>query len=298
MKNLFIFISSIFIILFLLPTEVSADINWIKHSQNPIINVGAQGSWDSDFVLPGDVIFDDSIFKMWYVGKNHDGREQIGFATSEDGITWNKYSDNPVLEVGTVTEWDRSVVKDPRVILDNGTFKMWYMGYNGIDERYQIGYATSIDGVNWTKYFNNPILHPSNNGWDDRGIAAPEVIKINNNDYRMWYSAISYSSSFTRWKIGYATSEDGIIWNRPFSNPVLVTSQSWETNGGDGIGSANVIYNDSVFHMWYHTSGIGYAASLNGINWIKYNLNPVISRGASTEWDSFFIIGTALSRNL
>jgi len=241
-------------------------------------------------VAPGKILFEDSLYKMWYTGTNANGFQQIGYATSTDGIHWVKHFKNPVLAVGLNNEWDSKVISEASVIKNEDQYLIWYLGYNGFNERYQIGFATSLDGVNWEKYTSNPVLTYSATGWDDRGVAHPMVLKINN-IYHMWYSAISFLSIFPRWRIGFATSTDGIHWNKYSKNPILISDQPWEFNKGDGTSGPNVLYDGNLFHMWYHVPGIGYAVSYDGTTWFKYPNNPVLSLGNNFEWDSFFIGG-------
>ena len=68
---------------------------------------------------------------MWYSGARHGGRQYMGYATSPDGITWSKYSGNPLT-------WALSF-GFPSVILDDGQYRMWYW----LNSRTEIGYATS-----------------------------------------------------------------------------------------------------------------------------------------------------------
>jgi len=63
---------------------------------------------------------------------------------------------------------------------------MWYGGYNGTN--YQIGYATSSDGISWTKYGANPVLRLSSSGWDNAYVRDPSVIKETDGTYKMWYN--------------------------------------------------------------------------------------------------------------
>ncbi len=50
----------------------------------------------------------------------------IGYATSPDGILWEKHPDNPVLDIGAAGEWDDQRIVSPAVLLDGTTYKMWY----------------------------------------------------------------------------------------------------------------------------------------------------------------------------
>jgi sucrose-6-phosphate hydrolase SacC (GH32 family) len=58
---------------------------------------------------------------------------------------------------------------------------------------YQIGLATSTDGINWTRYSGNPILQPGSSGaWDEKQVLDPSlVIDLDappEERYKMWYN--------------------------------------------------------------------------------------------------------------
>jgi len=79
---------------------------------------------------------------MWYGG--YDGSHiRIHYATSSDGISWDKQG--VVVPLGASGDSDDVHTYAPSVILDNGTYKMWYGGYDGSHIR--IHYAT-IDMLN------------------------------------------------------------------------------------------------------------------------------------------------------
>jgi sucrose-6-phosphate hydrolase SacC (GH32 family) len=115
------------------------------------------------------VILDGSTYKMWYTGTDTTGTgfSQIGYATSLDGITWTKYNGNPVLDV-TASDWDSNRVGGEEVIKDGATYKMWYTGSNASNIG-RIGYATSPDGITWTKYVSNPVLNGAPSSWEEAG---------------------------------------------------------------------------------------------------------------------------------
>src|SRR3989338_2191256 len=274
---------------------VYASTNWAKYSGNPILIKGTSGEWDEQYIYPGKVIKQGSEYKMWYTGADRTGKEQIGYATSTDGIKWDKYEKNPVLKVGPTGSWDSYIAAQASVIYDGKNYFMWYSGNNAsvINEHWKIGFATSIDGIKWDKYEQNPVLNPSLDGWDNKAVYQPEVLKISNTKYYMWYTATSFSASSPRWKIGFAESSDGLNWNKFSGNPVIYPEQSWEKSGGDGVNDSSVYFDGYLFHTWYHAHGIGYAQSLDGKSWQKYILNPVVPRGnPPNDWDYFFILST------
>ena len=153
-----------------------------------------------------------------------------------------------------------------------------------------IGYATSTDGIHWEKYENNPVLIPSET-WEGERVLLPKVI-IGDSTFQMWYAGLSPSPN-SGFKVGYATSPDGINWTKYENNPVfdrdeLVAEQN-------SVQPASVIRKDSLFQMWYsdyhsgHHWYIGYAESADGINWDKYEHNPVLDVGGIATWEGFHV---------
>ena len=119
-------------------------------------------AWDSAQLFRPWVIYDGSSFTMWYAGEDSQGADRIGMATSNDGVSWTKYSGNPVLDLGPPGSWDGDSISDACVIKENGGYKMWYTGQTygatSADDVFKIGYATSPDGIHWTRDSGNPVL--------------------------------------------------------------------------------------------------------------------------------------------
>ena len=136
---------------------------------------------------------------MWYAG--YDGAHmKIGYATSADGVVWEKYAANPVLELGDSDTWDAEGVSSPTVVYDGRQYRVWYAGYGG--GKMRIGYAASSDGIVWETYPANPVLELGDDGfWDAMGASSPAVV-LGNDTYRIWYTG--YDGDHMR--IGYATS--------------------------------------------------------------------------------------------
>jgi len=251
---------------------------WTKLN-NPVLSGGSPGSWD-EAVVGGSIIYDETTYHMWYRGDDG-SNNRIGYATSLDGVIWGKAdSVNPVLDIGLPGSWDDLWVIDPKVIFDGTTYQMWYMGWDGNIPR--IGYATSPDGINWTKYDDpstvdppfaesDPVMSPGDpEMWDAASVTAPCVI-YNGTNYQMWYEGGDSLNPGLPWpwtsRIGYATSSDGITWAKADNvNPVLEEGPfgTWD---GIGVGSPDVIYDGTTYHMYYQGSGwdgtfryrIGYA---------------------------------------
>ncbi|MFQ6615154.1 MAG: carboxypeptidase regulatory-like domain-containing protein [Fidelibacterota bacterium] len=224
------------------------------------------GSWDGFGVGSPSVIVDGSTYHMWY-DANDGTTPRIGHATSSDGVAWTEDAGNPVLDLGTSGSWEDEAVNQPSVFFDGATYHMWYSGEDGSTGR--IGYATSSDGVTWTKYAANPVLDVGTPGaWDSLWVAAPIVV-FDGSSYHMWYVGFGGNNG-----IGYATSDDGIIWTRYAGNPVLERGTSGDFDDGF-LWSPEVVFDGTTYHMWYtgidggHWA-VGYASSTDGVTWTKH----------------------------
>ena len=73
-------------------------------------------------------------------------------------VHFTPYKSNPVFQ-GTGTEtWDEKIRERGYILHEGNTYHLWYTGYkNGKDQPKFLGYATSKDGLNWTRYAGNPI---------------------------------------------------------------------------------------------------------------------------------------------
>ena len=254
-----------------------------KYAENPVFDVGAPGSWDEYWVWNPSVLHDDSTYWMWYSGYGSSDMFQIGLATSPNGISWTRNESNPVLTPSQ--SWEINGVSGPSVILDGTTFKMWYTGVDELGVA-RIGYATSSDGILWTKYADNPVLDVGAGGsWEDEDISVPTVIKVEDT-YHLWYTGFDGSTS----RIGYASSSDGIAWVKDANNPILdvgdVGDWDWLT-----VYSPDVVKVGDTFRMWYSGETLppawqtGYAESTDGSQWTRKGLS--IPEGQTGSFDEF-----------
>ncbi len=273
----------------ILPMAFGVGGDWIKYPANPVLTP-TPGGWDSDSLTTPRVLFTSGVFRMWYEGV-HGGATGVGYANSTDGLTWKKYP-TPVLLPGSAGAWDSSAVALGSVVWNGTSFLMWYSGTSPVTfPNGAFGLATSTDGITWVKYRGNPVLAPSQ--IDLKYMAVPYVIR-QNLTYDMWYTARSasdpLSSPVTR--ILYSYSFDGISWNKW---PAAVLNPSTNLSAWDSVSvySPSVIFNSTVFGMWYSGFGqslanpqIGYANSPDGATWTKSSQNPILSPGPSGSWDS------------
>ncbi len=228
-------------------------ISWTKHSGNPVLKKGPSSTWDESRTGGPCVLFDGNTYKMWYQGMDKMKSFKIGYATSMDGINWKKYSKNPILDLGVSGSWDEGYVSNPKVYFDGITYKMWFNGRSLTTQNYKIGYATSYDGINWTKYSKNPVIVGSS-GFS-LGVKRLSVLP-KGNSYLGWYSSNSGSGG----EIHHATSSDGIKWNKYINNPILQKGQAgvWD----DSYTALTEVFKKDYQYNMFYTGGKGLSAQI------------------------------------
>ena len=143
---------------------------WIR-TDDTLMTSGSSGEWDDKFVFPVQILPTDTGLVMYYLGSDdwvpYTFKMQIGLATSTDGgQTWQKY-DDPATTSPPYAESDPVVTAGPEsydifsifgagMARDGGEWEMIYSGFNSNQEG-AICYATSSEGIHWTKYPGNPI---------------------------------------------------------------------------------------------------------------------------------------------
>lgn len=251
-------------------------IHWIKDTlNNPVLDVGVPSSWDWKNVDHACVLKVNSTYKMWYSGEDS-STYRIGYATSDDGIHWVKDTlNNPVLDIGAPGSWDENEVFHASVVFDGSTYHMWYNGYGQSVQR--TGYATSGDGIHWTKdNLNNPCLDVGDpDSWDDYMLALMGVI-YKNNEYKMWYTGGDGTDEDRKYfRIGYATSIDGIHWIKDTSNNPVLNKGEVGTWDSLGVVTSSVIFDTlaNEYKMWfggidgqYFRTGYATSDSTAGLN--------------------------------
>jgi hypothetical protein len=264
---------------------------WVKHEPlEPVLDVGDSTAWDSRWCDTPAPLNDGIEYKLYYYGDSQSVVfSAIGVATSPDGVSFTRYGNAPILERSPeIMDWDGFWVESPAVLYDSSTgiYSMWYTGIgygpgHPGDTWIRIGYASSYDGFTWHKdTINNPVLETGEPGsWDDGWVAVPAV-RWENGQYEMWYCGASIAdwlpdSSLDTGRVGYATSPDGITWEKYSGNPILTTFDPPVDSGGPW--APDVVCDGYGYHMWYEArSGMHYAIAPS-----SGNKTPVRTDGIS-----------------
>jgi len=210
-------------------------------------------------------------------------------SSTADTGQWVKDANNPILSP-TPGAWDAFEILLPRLLYDGTTFKMWYVGYRTAESGGSIGYATSTDGVKWTKH-PDPVLQPGPSGtWDTYTTSLGSVV-WNGSRYLMWYRGRGPVAE--NGAIGLAVSPDGISWTKYAGNPVMKGSSQYY------MAYPYVIKVDGSFKMWYAEGSpegyrVNYASSADGMKWTKYG-SAVFSPSQDTrKWDAGTVYSPAV----
>ncbi len=244
-------------------TLTGQDTFW-KYRGNPVVIEGSDTAWDDEGLYDPCVVFAKGQYYLYYTG--FDGTDYaIGLARSDDGKSFTKYGSAAVIAKGS--GYDGTAVREPSVIYEDGLFKMWYTAYNGVTP--SIAYATSKDGLSWSKYGSNPVLAKPSSGWGFVEFGDPCVIKVDG-EYMMYLSGSSVLNSKF---VGIATSGDGTSWTLSSSNP-LVSKATSPAFGQQEICDVAVVKDGPLFRMYFsgaNTAGgiykIGYGESYDGYDW-------------------------------
>ena len=156
-------------------------------------------------------------------------------------------SETPVLSPDL--PWEKVAVMCPNVLWDEaaGLYRMWYSG----GEQYEpdaIGYATSPDGLHWTKEPANPVFRPNPAAvWEQARVAGAQVLRFDNWFYMFYigYRDIDHA------QIGVARSRDGVTnWQRNPRNPIVRPGQ--DAFDQDACYKPYAVFDGRRWMLWYN----------------------------------------------
>ena len=249
---------------------------WIDFYNNPIFTSNNNPDYPLAVTQPR-IIYDNGIYKIWYLNLYSSAKSNIWYAESNDGINWHNVYNQAVLTAGDSGSWDDYSVAPGFILKEDNYLKMYYNGYHDQYGKWNIGLAVSTDGIHWEKN-GEPVLIPDDKEYQ---IGVSSVIK-HNSTYFMYYSVRHYPY----YSISLATSIDGVHWTKYENNPILIVTEDWE---GTGIYGPSVIFDQNHFEMVYmnaDANAFGFAVSEDGINWTKNN-SPIFTAGETTNnWTS------------
>jgi predicted GH43/DUF377 family glycosyl hydrolase len=245
--------------------SAGASMGWHKYEGGPVLG----GDLGTCFDVA--MLRENGTFRMWFSWRPKDS---VALVESADGIHWGR----PQIALGPNpgTDWEGRINR-PAVVKHNGTYHMWYTGQS--PDRSWIGYATSMDGREWKRISDKPVLSPDQ-PWENVAVMCPHVLWDENQQvYRMWYSG---GEQYEPNAMGYATSPDGREWTKYRGNPVFAADPAnlWERHK---VTACQVIPAGPWHLMFYigfrdeNRAQIGVARSRDGVTaWQRLPGNPIL----------------------
>lgn len=229
--------------------------------KEPVMGFGAPGTFDDDGVMPSYAFAKDNGLWMYYSGWNQKVstpyHNAMGLAVSTDGgVSFKRMFEGPIMDR---TPLEPYVAVTPTIIQESDHYKMWYVSgikWTKVNEKYEpvyvIKYAQSKDGIEWVR--PNIQVIPSRHELE--AFSRPSVFKLNNL-YHMFFcfrGSEDYRDGSQAYRFGYATSKDGITWERMDSGFELLGEKGdWESSMNcypfffEALGKKYLLYNGNGF---------------------------------------------------
>jgi hypothetical protein len=272
---------------------------WIKQGLI-FVPDGSKINMISHAAIPFADILNDDTIRIYFSSRNSIGQSipyYIDVNRSNPSII-KKIHEFPIIPLGDLGTFDDSGIMPSWVTTYNDKKFMYYIGWNPqvtVSYRLSIGLAISSDGGNtYKKYSSAPIC--------DRSLEEPffntaPCVLVINDKWKMWYISCTGWERINdypepKYHVKYAESDDGINWNK--TGKVCIDYDI----DAEAIGRPSILYENGLYRMWFSyrkisnyrfdrscSYRIGYAESLDGINWIKKNEESGIDVSNTQSWD-------------
>lgn len=218
----------------------SADgVTWAREAEP--VYVGA-ADWEAVAVVPGSLeVLDDGTWQLWYAGSADGESWNIGVLSSTDeGVTFAPVPGASYawqFDPETPGTWDDSGVKDPYVVLDGDTERMWYSGFDG--DVWQLGYAErKVGTLKWSTSEDaegapRPVLEVATGALGVEGLERP-VVTAGTAGWSILYAGTDASVA----RVGLANAREADRLHRELYYPTLADTWGFTVvppDDGDAI---------------------------------------------------------------
>lgn len=252
------------------PVLFDSEIRWKKRG---LVITPKHNLWwmKSHAMIPTPEQVDQSLYKIYFSGRNSENQSQIGWAMIDmkcpDEIL--EICSKPVLSPGELGCFDDNGVTPSCIINDDGETRLYYIGWNpGSTVRMHLFGGLSISkngGKTFERWSQSPIIERCKT--DPYLNTAPWVVRTDD-EWRMYYVSGTgwVHKDLPRYNIKLATSSDGKHWRRHGHVCIDFADES-----ENALARPYVIYDEGKWKMWFAHKGesyrLGYAESLDGLNW-------------------------------
>ena len=179
---------------------------------------------------------------------------------------------NPVFSGTGLDTWDQLIRERGFILHEDGMYYMWYTGYRDEpDNEMHLGYATSPDGMEWTRYQGNPIF---DSGW----VEDMMVLKSDSTYYMFAEGRDDIAHMLT--------STDRIHWQE--HGPLDIRYVNGTPLSKGPYGTPTAWLENDVWYLFYERGdlGIWLATSTDLKVWTNKQDEPVLQPGPEV-YDQF-----------
>lgn len=243
-------------------------VEFVPYNNNPLFTGTGSDTWDKSIRERGFIILEDGIYKMWYTGYSggDDAVKHLGYATSHDGIKWERYEKNPV--------FDQKWTEDMFVTKQDGKYYMYAEGRNDVAHL-----LTSDNGIDWIEQGDLTIR--TARGDSIPGPYGTPSVFVEDGKWYLFYERNDEA-------VWIATSTDHITWKNVRDEPIIGKGPGAYDAGA--VAANQVVKHKGKYYIYYHgssdpnwdkpgsasiwTSNVAVSSDL--VNWVKYPRNPIV----------------------
>lgn len=231
---------------------------------------GPKGSFDHGGVVLGAFLYTDYDIKAPRILKKHKGKywslygaypRQGGYelrpgyegvASTEDGLTWRRAKDTPILSVHQPDcgAWEKDCIYQPWLVEHKGRYYNFYNAAKGGIE--QMGLALSKDILKWKRYEQNPVIPNGPKGSFNQKFSSDGKVFRDKDHWVMFFFGVGRGGAH----IMAAFSRDLYDWT--------VDGEPLYKSGGNPSGldkkyahKISLVYNpkNETYYMFYNAVG-------------------------------------------
>ena len=246
------------------PTFEPALTTFAAYGGNPVFKPGAPSDWDAQMRERGWILVEgdtDPPWHLYYTGSNpRDGsRGRLGYATSRDGLTWERWPQNPIY----TEHW----IEDVAVVKREG---LYYMFAEGAADQAQL--LTSTDRIAWRRIGRIDVRDTSGQPIPPGPYGTPVP----------WYEDGTWYLFYERMDDGIwlATSRDLKVFTNVQDDPVLTIGP--DLYDGMRVAMSQIVKHGGRYYAYYNGQGplggwtTNLARSDDLVHWQKNPHNPLL----------------------